>query len=416
MRLFQRNMAVLLPLLLLLGCGGPGTGETANTAAGSAQQPQRRLRSGHPPKPVEDEGSAEEVAVDQRQQGGKGRRGGGGGGGKGMNAFSISVLPPQAPVVDRALLIGSRVPPIKGIQVVAGEQYENRWEGRLRLMHFWSPWNLLSRRAVLLLSRLQREFPEQITVLHVTTDERETIEDFLAETNNQTGARFRDEVAGVIATDGQREATRAWQGEAGTTELPLVFLADQEGVLQWFGPALSCERPLRAVLSGTWNPESAAIAAGVQAALMRSAGQSDDPGLQGKSRKLRETLPDDPEAAMLVVDLLMAAEEYGELQRAARHALSACGEDPETLSRLAWLLATASDSPRVPLEIAHEAASRAVQLSGRRPEMLETLARVHFRRRNLNDAIAIQREAVAATANSQRRPLLEAILREYERE
>ena len=418
MRFFPRNMAaLLLPLLLLLGCGGPGTGEPASTATAPARQPQTRQRPGHPPEPVEDEGPVDDAAVDQRSRGGKerGKGKGGGTGGKGMNAFSISVFPPQTPAATQTLLIGSRAPSIEGIEVVSGEGLEDRWEGRLRLVHFWAPWNLLSRRSVLLLSSLQREFPDQVTVLHVTADDRKAVEDFLAETSDQPGTRMRDEVAGVFATDKARTATEAWQGAAGFTELPTVFLADRDGVLQWFGPALSCERPLRAVLSGTWNSESAAIAAGIQSALMREARQNDVPGLRGRSGRLREAIPDDPESAMLLVDLLMAEEEYGELPRAAQHALAACGEDPETLSRLAWLLATASDNPRVPLEIALEAASRAVQLSGRRPEMLETLARVHFRRRSVNDAIAIQQEAVAA-ANVAQRPLLEAILRHYERE
>lgn len=414
MGVFRRNMAVLpmLLLLLLLGCGGPGAGETASTATGSAQQAQVRQRPGHPPEPIEDESPAEDVAVDQRQRGAKGRVGGGG---KGMNAFSISVFPPQTPVTERTLLIGSPAPSIDGIQVVSGEPLENRWEGRLRLVHFWAPWNLLSRRAVLLLSRLQREFQDQVTVLHVTADNREAVRDFLAETNDLTGTQMGDEVAGVFATDERRTTTEAWQGAANATELPIVFLADREGVIQWCGPALSCERPLRAVLSGTWNTESAAIAVSTQSALMRQARQSDLPGLRGNPGRLREAIPDDPESAMLLVDLLMAAEEYGELPRAAQHALSACGEDPKSLSRLAWLLATASDSPRVPLEIALEAASRAVKLSGRQPAMLETLARVHFRRRSVVEAVAIQQEALAAVDVTQR-PLLEAVLRVYQRE
>jgi hypothetical protein len=46
----------------------------------------------------------------------------------------------------------------------------------------------------------------------VTADDRKAVEDFLAETSDQTGTRMRDEVAGVFATDKARRRLRRGRG------------------------------------------------------------------------------------------------------------------------------------------------------------------------------------------------------------
>jgi cytochrome c-type biogenesis protein CcmH/NrfG len=169
------------------------------------------------------------------------------------------------------------------------------------------------------------------------------------------------------------------------------------------------------VLGGTWNLSTAAVSAKSREEITQGILQNSTSNLPGRARKLLEADPDDPESAIILVDLLLAAERYRDLESAAAQAMQSCGDDPEALNGLAWLLVSASDSPRVPLDTALLAATRAVQLSGRRSEMLETLARVHFRRRSIREAVTIQREAVAGAALP-RRPLLEAILRDYEQQ
>jgi hypothetical protein len=170
---------------------------------------------------------------------------------------------------------------------------------------------------------------------------------------------------------------------------------------------------VKALVSGTWNLESAALAAGTRQEIERGILQNTARDLTGKARQLMEVAPDDPEGAIVLLDLLLASEKYGELKDVAQRAFEACGNDVDALNSLAWMLVAASESPRVPLETALQAANKAVQLSGRRTDTLETLARVHFRRRSFREAAAIQREAVAGTAAEKRR-LPAAILREYE--
>jgi tetratricopeptide (TPR) repeat protein len=294
-----------------------------------------------------------------------------------------------------------------------GENPANAVPGSLLLVHFWEPWNVLSRQSVFLLSRLQREFPQQIRVLHVTAGDAQTVTEFLDERTPPLGRSHRDSVAGTFATDPDRRLALAWKLPKSTVALPTVYLANAEGILQWSGPGLRIERPLRAVLEGTWNLESAAVATNALKELEWRILQNTTRGVPSKARQLLQETPEDPEVAMILLDLLLAEEKYGELEEVAARALEICGNNVDALNRLAWMIVAASESPRVPLQTALRAASKAVMLSGRRPETLETLARVHFRRRSIREAIEIQQEAIAGAA-TERRALQEAILREYQ--
>ncbi|MFM7059411.1 MAG: hypothetical protein ACKO2P_21065 [Planctomycetota bacterium] len=397
----------MLLVFPLAGCGRPDVKEVSGQSQVASPQVQRQ-RPNHPPRPI-DEGDryterskAETPVATERERGPAS-----------IGALSISAFSPEGPSENSGLLIGSPVPPLADLQVVKSDKTASGPDGRLLIVHFWEPWNLLSRQSVLLLSGLQQEFSDRVRVLHIAAAKAEAINEFLDEAVPSTGKPRKEQLAGTFLADTQRQMVRMWKVPSGESCLPVVYLADAAGILQWSGPGLRIERPLRAVLGGTWNLESAALAAetleqiehGIQLDSMR--------GLPAKARQLFQETPDDPDAAIILLDLLLASEKYGELEQVAQQAVASCGNNVEALNSLAWMLVAASESPRVPLETALLAASRAVQLSGRRSDTLETLARVHFRRRSFREAVVIQREAVAGAAEDNKR-LLEAILREYE--
>ena len=411
LRTHSENLRLLLLgflLLQMLGCDRSGDETGAKSAEVSASE-DRRHRPKNPPAPIEDgsryfadgkDSGRPESTTDAR-------------GPASIGTLSITALSPEANADNATLHIGSLVPSLEGLQVVVGENPANAVPGSLLLVHFWEPWNVLSRQSVFLLSRLQREFPQQIQVLHVTAGDAQTVTEFLNERTPPLGRSHRDSVAGTFATDPDRRLALAWKLPKSTVALPTVYLANAEGILQWSGPGLRIERPLRAVLEGTWNLESAAVATNALKELEWRILQNTTRGVPSKARQLLQETPEDPEVAMILLDLLLAEEKYGELEEVAARALEICGNNVDALNRLAWMIVAASESPRVPLQTALQAASKAVMLSGRRPETLETLARVHFRRRSIREAIEIQQEAIAGAA-TERRALQEAILREYQ--
>lgn len=407
MRLLIPGISLVL-LLFAGGCGGSDDAPGVRARGGAAVQ-GRRQRRNQPPKPVNDADRSEAAAGKETENAAEQRTRNS----SGMSALSVAVFPATTPTTEPTLVIGSPAPSLAGLDVVPGDSLTDAADSRLLIVHFWSPANLLSRQSVKFLSELQREFTEQVRLVHVTTDDSEAITEFLRSSDLTAGRPFAELTDGVFATDGGRRLTREWLGAAGASMLPTAFLVGTDGVLQWFGSALSAERPLRAVLGGTWNLSTAAVSAKSREEITQGILQNSTSNLPGRARKLLEADPENPESSIILIDLLLAAERYRDLESAAAQAMQSCGDDPEALNSLAWLLVSASDSPRVPLDTALLAATRAVQLSGRRSEMLETLARVHFRRRSIREAVTIQREAVAGAALP-RRPLLEAILRDYE--
>lgn len=396
-------------LLHIVGCDRSGD-KTAQDSPEVASLQVRRQRPKNPPAPIEEGARYKEDGTDSAGPGwttvARGPAS--------MRAMSITALSPEANADSSTLHIGSPVPSLEGLQVVVGENPMDSAPASLLLVHFWEPWNVLGRQSVFLLSRLQREFPQQIRVLHVTTGDAQAVTEFLDEQTPLMGGSQRSSLAGTFATDPDRRVALSWNLPQSTSALPTVYLVNAEGILQWSGPGLRCERPLRAVLAGTWNLESAAVTTTALNEIEWGILQNATRGIPSKARQLLEDNPDDPEVAMILLDLLLAEEKYGELEEVAQRALEICGNDVDALNRLAWMIVAASESPRVPLQTALQAAIRAVTLSGRRPETLETLARVHFRRRSIREAIEIQQEAVAGTA-AERRALREAILREYQR-
>ena len=395
-------------LLQMAGCGRSGD-ETAQQSARVASLAARRQRSGNSPTSIKDGDRYKADGTDSMSPGSATDVLGP----ASIGTLSITALSPEANADNAMLHIGSPVPALEGLQVVAGGNPGDSVSAGLLLVHFWEPWNVLSRQSVFLLSRLQREFPQQIRVLHITAGDAQAVTEFLDERMPPAERSRRDSLAGTFATDPDRRVAVAWNLSTSTMALPTVYLANAEGILQWSGPALRAERPLRAVLAGTWNLESAAVATQALQELEWRILQNTTRGVPSKARQLLEETPDDPEVAMILLDLLLAQEKYGELEEVAGRALEICGNDADALNRLAWMIVAASESPRVPLQTALQAANKAVTLSGRRPETLETLARVHFRRRSLREAIEIQQEVVAGAA-AERRPLHEAILREYQ--
>ncbi len=401
-------MLLLLFVFPVAGCGR-ATDQQGSAPAETASPRMRGQRPNHPPKPIDDGNryTAESGKVRPPENVAWDR-----------GPASIGTLSITAPVhgsvsEDSGLLLGSPVPPLVDLPLVAGASPASFRDGRLLLVHFWEPWNLLSRQSVLLLTRLQNEFPDSIHVLHIAAADARTVTEFLDETALSTEKPRREHLDGTFLADTQRQMMRTWKVSSGAAALPVVYLTDAAGILQWSGPALRSERPVKALVSGTWNVESAALAAGTLQEIERGILQNTARDLTGKARQLMEVAPDDPEGGIVLLDLLLASEKYGELKDVAQRAFEACGNDVDALNSLAWMLVAASESPRVPLETALQAANKAVQLSGRRTDTLETLARVYFRRRSFREAAAIQREAVAGTAAEKRR-LPAAILREYE--
>ena len=79
----------------------------------------------------------------------------------------------------------------------------------------------------------------------------------------------------------------------------------------------------------------------------------------------------------------------------ARALIEKAGDDGRQLDQLAWMMATAPEAKGIDFDIALSAAQKAVTLSEEKDvSAIETLARVHFRKGNVAEAVALQKKCL----------------------
>jgi tetratricopeptide (TPR) repeat protein len=100
------------------------------------------------------------------------------------------------------------------------------------------------------------------------------------------------------------------------------------------------------------------------------------------------------------------------LEKLGRHLLATERTTPDSLNAIAWIMATESDASRDQLEVAVDLAEQAVALTGRsNPDVLDTLAEVHFARGDDEQAVEVMLEALEISPND---PYLHEQLRRFQ--
>ncbi|MEY2727158.1 MAG: Sporulation thiol-disulfide oxidoreductase precursor [Planctomycetota bacterium] len=407
----KKILAICVLLLIPVGLAVIHRMSPERTVSWSIETPRQRLRSNSLPGPPPDIGLAEW----QRGEENNGRRmarklnlG------RDFTAFSINVRPLNFAPEER-LTVGSQAPQLSQLKHAGGQPLPKQAAPGIRIVHFWAPWHPLSLQSLRRLSELQRQNGDKVFVVHVTEESPEAIRDFLNSKDASTGRLWSEQTAGAFVDDRDGQAHTTWMKASKLTELPAVFLVGADGVLQWFGVAGSVENPLRRLMAGTWTIEEAAVhvESGRRVYEAISSAARQDECLEAV-REASEAAPEDLDAALMLLDIALEAEDYRMAADAAETAYGLCGQSAESLSSLAWVLISGSNSRRAPLATALKAAQRAVDLTNRSSESLETLARVQISLGDTAPAVESQREAVAG-AGGDRRELQEAILRNYER-
>lgn len=331
-----------------------------------------------------------------------------------FTAFGIKVYD-QHSVGSERITVGSRAPLVSGLQHAGGDPIPDDIERRIRIVCFWASWHPLSVQSVRRLSELQREYGDRVFVMHITEDLPAEIQVFLQSKDPQTGQFRSEQTAGAVLADPSGKAQAAWLQSSMFTELPAAFLVGSDGILQWFGAAGGIERPLRKLAAGEWTTAEAAVQVEASRRVYDAVSSTTKAArLLDAVREASEVAPEDLDSALMLLDASLESGDYRLAAEAAEAAFGLCGESADAFNSLAWVVISGSESRQSPSSTALKAALRAVELSNHSSESLETLARVHVRRGELEQAVAVQREAVAQAA-SMRKQLQQGILRDYER-
>ncbi len=340
-----------------------------------------------------------------------------------------SVFQPEKPA-EPTLDIGMPAPPMKAAKWLQGDAVEKFDADHVYVVEFWSTWCGPCRTSIPHLNQLHEQFADKGVVV-IGQDCWERDDDLVEPFVQKMGDKMTYRVAFDDKSDDEKGAmARTWMEAAGQTGIPTAFVIDKQQRIAWIGhPMKLNESMLTAVLAGTFDIEAAKQERGSELKFMIMA---------------RKVLPDialairakNWEQAEELVNRFEqeAPEQYKSTARFQRLRIAVAKKDGPAINRivlqisdddkiaamglnqLAWQMALLTDVESIDLELAEKLARRGVEMSeeSQKGAVLDTLARVLFRRGKKDEAIATQKEAIELSEGLQREGL-QKTLEAYEK-
>ena len=299
----------------------------------------------------------------------------------------VAIPTEDDPTRPYPLMLGDPVPEFKFSQFILGEPVEKWEKGKVYVLFpfamFCDPClNYMNR-----LSLLQNELgPEGLTVIGVTspasTNSIEAVQEYVY-------VKAKEIINFPIAWDRNRFLFDHIMNPAGTRRIPTVTIIDREGRIAYFGNAATFEKPLREIVKGVHDLD----------------------------RAKRLYLNDIHMSwGMYEYDKKMSEGDIAGAYNLGRDILFRLG--PESFfaaSSIAWSIVNPAKMPeKLDLDLALSAATRACELSEWKDgETIDTLARVHFLRGELDQAVTHQATALEFAHTSRTRTRFEQSLKQY---
>lgn len=286
----------------------------------------------------------------------------------------------------------------------------------IQVITFWATWCKPSTDALERLAIVQNRFANDVHCIAVSSESSEAVAGFLNSKHPAVQKSWHDMLPFSVAADLHGTAEGDFLLASSEQSLPTSFVINQDGLLAWMGTPERLESVLAKIVAGEWD--IARARADHQRTYERTVAQRqvrDQLALAKVSNDVDQCLalidglltrfPGDDEFELLRLQHLLNASTMTDagklndiLQTANGHAVRLrmdLNDDSLRLNQLAWMLSESEHRKGLDLSIAESAAERAVELTMEsEASSLETLARVRFRRGNIEDAVAAQTRAI----------------------
>jgi len=320
-----------------------------------------------------------------------------------MLPVAAALLAADAPTLD----IGSKAPPLSVENWIKGEEIRSLAADKVYVVEFWATWCGPCIQSIPHLTALQKDNPG-VTMIGVAASERGKkdqpdtrlagLTTFVQKQGDAMGYR--------VAFDEDRSMATTWMDASGQQGIPCAFIVGKNGIIEWIGHPMEMDKPLAAVVAGTWDRSKARAEAAAKAELERfmmrelpmlvaKAESSDDwKPVIDRFDQLEAKAGDPTSIRVLKFQVLADSNRPVEAVATARTLLQA-DLGAETFNMLAWTIATEMPDNVRDLKLALAAADKAVQLSkGEDGSILDTQARVNFELGDAAKALEIQTRAV----------------------
>jgi thiol-disulfide isomerase/thioredoxin len=327
--------------------------------------------------------------------------------------------------------VGDAAPKLQFDEWIKGDKIDGIEKGKVHVIEFWATWCGPCIAVMPHLSELQKKHPE-VVIVSVAASERGAeesakiakVKKFVEDKGDTMGYR-------VVYAGDREKMSKPWMQAAGQTGIPCSFIVDKDSKIAWIGHPASMDKPLAAVLAGTWSVEEAKRIADEERAaarasreammLLRKAAETGDyaPAVTALEALVAKNPSPDMKLRLFTVlagpantegsDAAAKAWKLGEELYAA-HA-----NDPAIMNALAWTIVDPTGGVKNPnLNLALKAAEAAAKAAdATKGPSLDTLARVYFLQGNIERAIEVQTQAVELTPEGPMKASMKETLDEY---
>ncbi|QOV87318.1 TlpA disulfide reductase family protein [Humisphaera borealis] len=315
-----------------------------------------------------------------------------------------SVFANAAPEIT--LRTGDPAPKLSIKKWVKGEPVKEFEKGKVYVIEFWATWCGPCVAAMPHVSELQAKYKEKgVVVIGVNIWERDLtkVEPFVEKQGDKMAyaVAMEEPIAGSptrgrMATD--------WMAAAGRNGIPSSFIVDQKGIVAWMGHPMKMEKPLAAIVAGTYDPKAQAAFDTKVEELSKQASEATRAKEYDKAIAIRDSLAAlDPDTAgiqkLYKVSLYMQKGDSQAAGALADELLAAAekNKDGRLAANLAMTMLSMPGSEKSDPARALKAATLAYDLSEKSVAYQRLLAQAFARNGKFDKAIELQQKVVEAT-------------------
>jgi thiol-disulfide isomerase/thioredoxin len=325
------------------------------------------------------------------------------------------------------LSIGDKAPPLAIAEWVKGEPVKEFEKDKIYVLDFWASWCEPCVASIPELNKLQLDNADKNVVV-IGVNCMEADETDVAAFVKKQGKKMSYRVATDDlnkSEDGRMVDT--WLTPAGQEFMPTVFVVNGDGLIAWIGHPAQLPEVLAQVVEKKWDLTKAKeefVNRAKQAKELFALQEKLHAAIEEKRvddalKVVDEMLKLEPAAAskagLTKFLLLLRMDEYEKAYAMNDELFKLYNNDSETLNEISWTIMDDEDIAKRDYPMSMKFAVRANEVAkGEDPAILDTLARAHHDKGELDKAIEFQKKAIEKAGDDKKlKKELEKTLKKY---
>jgi thiol-disulfide isomerase/thioredoxin len=341
--------------------------------------------------------------------------------------LAVALWPANSIAEEPELKLGDAAPKLNVGDWLKGDPVKEFEKDKVYVLEFWASWCGPCIKAMPKISKLQAEYESKGVIVigvNVAEDGETDVADFV----KKQGKKMAYRVVQDNTKDNENgEMVESWLDASGQEGIPVTFIVNQDGKIAWIGHPDELSKVLAQVVEKKWDLKKAQeeflLAAKKRDELIKwqekLQAAAEDKDIDKVLKIAEEMATIEPEAKesvpMLKFTLLLQLDEYKRAYAMSDALYEAYKDDSEVCNEISWTIMTDEDIADRDYDMAMKFAARANEVvKGEDPAILDTLARAHFEKNDLEKAIEFQTKAVEKAADDKKlKKELEGVLKKY---